>query len=115
MPPANQGQTNMRTRTEGELEASTEKLLHDLKEVVHDGEALLKAGARDLTQRGQAARERLSAALDVARDTQRKLQQQMVSGAKATNQLVHGHPYESVGVAFAVGLILGILANRRDG
>jgi ElaB/YqjD/DUF883 family membrane-anchored ribosome-binding protein len=103
----------MQTRSGEEIEASTEKLLRDLKAVVHDGEELLKAGARGLSDRGAAARERLAAALEVAKDTQRKLQQQVVSGAKATDKVIREHPYESVGLAFGIGVLLGILANRR--
>jgi ElaB/YqjD/DUF883 family membrane-anchored ribosome-binding protein len=103
----------METRTGEEIEASIEKLLRDLKAVVRDSEELLRAGARDLSERGRAARERLTAAVEVAKDTQRKLQAQMVSGAKATNRVVREHPYHSVGIAFGIGMLLGILANRR--
>ena len=103
----------METRSAEEIEASTEKLLQDLKAVIRDGEDLLKAGARQLGERGVAARERLAAALEVAKDTQRRLQERAISSAKATDQLVREHPYESVGLAFGVGLLLGIVATRR--
>lgn len=103
----------METRSAADIEASTEKLLRDLKAVISDGEALLKAGARELGERGVAARERLSAALEVAKDTQQRLQERAISGARATDLLVREHPYESVGIAFGVGMLLGILAHRR--
>jgi ElaB/YqjD/DUF883 family membrane-anchored ribosome-binding protein len=96
-----------------EVEVSTDKLLRDLKAVVHDGEELLRAGARDLTERGRAARERLSAALEVARDTQRQLQSRALSSARATDNFVHEHPYESLGIAFGVGLLIGALSRRK--
>jgi ElaB/YqjD/DUF883 family membrane-anchored ribosome-binding protein len=103
----------METSSAGEIGASTEKLLRDLKTVVRDGEELLRAGARDLSERGVAARERLAAALEVARDTQQRLQERAVSSAKATDRLVRDHPYESLGIAFGIGLLLGIMTNRR--
>jgi ElaB/YqjD/DUF883 family membrane-anchored ribosome-binding protein len=103
----------MQTKSAEDIEASTEKLLQDLKAVVRDGEALLKAGARDLGERGAAARERLAAALDVAKDTQRRLQERAVSSAKATDRMIREYPYQSVGVAFGIGMLLGILATRR--
>jgi ElaB/YqjD/DUF883 family membrane-anchored ribosome-binding protein len=103
----------METKSAENIEASTERLLQDLKAVVRDGEALLRAGARDLGEKGAAARERLAAALEVAKDTQRRLQQRAVSGAKATDRAIREHPYESVGVAFGIGMVLGILASRR--
>ena len=103
----------MDKRSAEEVEVSTEKLLRDLKAVVHDGEELLRAGARDLTERGRTARERLSAALEVARDTQRQLQSRALSSARATDHYVREHPYESVGIAFGIGLLVGALSRRK--
>ncbi len=103
----------METRTPEEIEASTEKLLQDLRAVVQDGEELLRAGAQDLSERGMAARERLATALEVARETRRKLEQRAVAGARATHQTIREHPYQSIGIAFGIGMLLGILLNRR--
>ncbi|HEV2211184.1 MAG TPA: DUF883 domain-containing protein [Verrucomicrobiae bacterium] len=103
----------METRSGQDIETSTEKLLKDLQAVVHDGEELLRAGARDLTERGMAARERLAAALEVAKETRRKLQERAVAGAKAADTMVREHPYQAVGAAFGIGILLGILVNRR--
>ena len=96
-----------------DIQQSTEKLLRDLKAVVHDGDELLKAGVHDLTERGVAARERLAAALEVARETRLKLEERVKTGAQATDRMVREHPYQSVGAAFGVGLLIGILLNRR--
>ncbi len=103
----------METRSSQEIEASTEKLLQDLKAVVHDGEELLKAGAQDLSERGMAARERLAAALEVAKETGRKLEEKAVAGAKATDELIREYPYQSIGIAFGIGMFLGVLLNRK--
>lgn len=103
----------MEPRSESEIEQSTEKLLQDLKEVVRDGEELLKAGMEDLSERGAAAREKLAAALEIARDTQRRLQQRAVAGAQATDRMIRQHPYESIGIAFGVGLLFGAVMCRR--
>jgi len=32
---------------------------------------------------------------------------------KATDRVVREHPYQSIGVAFGVGLLIGVLINRR--
>lgn len=103
----------METRSAEEIEESTEKLLEDLKAVVQDGEELLKAGVQDLSERGVAARERLAAALEVARETRRKLETRALAGAKATDRMIRDHPYQSIGIAFGVGVVLGILLNRK--
>jgi ElaB/YqjD/DUF883 family membrane-anchored ribosome-binding protein len=102
----------MESRSAEDIEESTEKLLTDLRAVVHDSEELLRAGAQNLTERGMAARERLSAALEVAKETRRKLEERAVIGARATDRAIREHPYQSIGIAFGVGMLLGVLINR---
>ncbi len=103
----------MEPHAEQQTEASTEKLLQDLRTIVRDAEALLRAGANDLSERGMAAREKLEAALEVAKAVRRRVEQQVKTGAKATDRLVREHPYEALGAAFGLGLVLGLLARRR--
>ena len=103
----------MQTRSASDIEQSTEKLLQDLKEVVRDGEELLRAGAEELGERGVAAKEKLAAALEVAKETQRRLQQRAVAGARAADTYIRSKPYQSIGIAFGVGLLFGLLAARR--
>jgi ElaB/YqjD/DUF883 family membrane-anchored ribosome-binding protein len=103
----------METRSAEEIEESAEKLLQDLKAVVHDGEELIKAGAMDLSERGMAARERLAAALKAAKETGRKLEEKAVAGAKATDRAIREHPYQALGIAFGVGMLIGVLINRK--
>jgi ElaB/YqjD/DUF883 family membrane-anchored ribosome-binding protein len=103
----------MAAKSESETEDSTEKLLRDLREVVEDGEELLRAGASELSEKGMAARARLTAALESAKDTGRKLQQRTMAGAKATDRVIRDHPYESIGIAFGMGMLIGVLVNRK--
>jgi ElaB/YqjD/DUF883 family membrane-anchored ribosome-binding protein len=105
--------TFMETRSTSDIEESTEKLLQDLKEVVRDGEELLRAGADELGERGAAAREKLAAALEVAKETQRRLQERAVAGAKAADVYIRTNPYQSIGIAFGVGLLFGLYTARR--
>ncbi|MBI2927491.1 MAG: DUF883 domain-containing protein [Verrucomicrobia bacterium] len=92
---------------------ATEKLVSDLKVLVHDGEELLKAGTSELTEKGREARAKLAEALHSARETCQKLEQKAVAGAKAADKAIREHPYESVGVAFCVGLLIGVLVSRK--
>jgi ElaB/YqjD/DUF883 family membrane-anchored ribosome-binding protein len=104
----------MQTRSASDIEQSTEKLLQDLKEVVRDGEELLRAGVEDLSERGAAAKEKLAAALEVAKETQRRLQQRAIEGAKAADTFIRSNPYQAIGIAFGVGMLLGLLASRKS-
>ena len=103
----------METRSESDIEHSTEKLLQDLRQVVRDGEELLRAGADDMSERGAEAREKLAAALEVARETQRRLQEKAMAGARATDQLIRENPYQAIGIAFGVGLVFGVMISRK--
>src|SRR5882724_9584666 len=103
----------MENKSTSEIEESMERLLHDLQNVVRDGEELLRAGVQDLSEKGIAARERLAAALEVAKETRRRLQDRAIASAKATDKLVREYPYQSLGAAFGVGLLIGVLVNRR--
>jgi ElaB/YqjD/DUF883 family membrane-anchored ribosome-binding protein len=103
----------MENKSTSEIEESMERLLRDLQNVVRDGEDLLRAGVQDLSEKGVAARERLAAALEVAKETRRRLEEKALASAKATDKLVREYPYQSLGTAFGLGLIIGVLVNRR--
>ena len=105
--------TTMESPSASEIEQSTEKLLRDLKEVVEDGEELLRTAGENVSERSIAARDKLAAALDVAKETQRRLQERAVAGAQAADRLVRDYPYQSLGLAFGLGLLVGVLAVRR--
>jgi ElaB/YqjD/DUF883 family membrane-anchored ribosome-binding protein len=57
-------------------------------------------------------RARLEAATEKAKEVCKKLQEQTVAAAKATDQAVREHPYQAIGIAFGVGLLVGVLAMR---
>ena len=80
--------------------------------MVQDGEELLRSGAAALGERGQAAKEKLADALEMAKETQRRLQEQAIAGARKADQMVREHPYQAVGIAFGVGLLIGVLTRK---
>jgi ElaB/YqjD/DUF883 family membrane-anchored ribosome-binding protein len=94
-------------------EVTKEKLVSDLKTVAHDAEELLKATAGDLGDKTKEARAKLAGALEKAKESYQKLQDKAAAGAKATDQCIRTHPYQSLGIAFGVGVVLGLLARRK--
>ena len=75
---------------------------------------MLRAGAGELGEKGAAARVKLSAALESAKETARRLQEKPSAGRyKATDKVIREHPYQSIGIAFGVGLLIGVLVNRK--
>ena len=55
---------------------------------------------------------RLEAATEKAKEVYQRLQEQTVAAAKATDKAVRENPYQAFGIAFGVGLPIGIVATR---
>ena len=90
-----------------------EQLSGDLKTVVRDAEELMKATAGQTGEKVSEARSRLTAALESAKETCQRLEEKAVAAAKATDQVIREHPYESIGLAFGLGLLIGVLVSRK--
>ena len=94
-------------------EANMQKLMSDLKTVVRDTEAILQATAGQAGEKLSELRERLSSGLETVKATSRRLEENTVAGAKTVDRTIREHPYESIGVALGVGLLIGVLVGRR--
>ena len=92
---------------------ANERLARDLKAVVRDAEDLLKATAGQAGEKVSEVRSRLAGALESAKATCHRLEEKTVAAAKATDQTIRDHPYESIGIAFGVGLLVGVLVMRK--
>ena len=95
-----------------EENVSMDKLINDFKAVMRDGEALIKGSAGDLGEKAREARARLDASLAAAKRNFHRAEARAWEGARVTDEVIREHPYESVGIAFGVGLLLGVLITR---
>jgi len=57
-------------------------------------------------------RARLEAATEKAKEVCKKLQEETVAAAKATDKAVREHPYQAIGIGFGLGLLIGALVMR---
>lgn len=94
-------------------EPNTDRLLADVKRVVRDSEELLLATRDAMGDKADAMRERLTETLESARATCRELEKKALEGAKAADRTIREHPYPSIGIAFGVGLLIGVLVTRK--
>ena len=94
-----------------------QQLINDFKVVVADAEALLKATAGQGGEAVAAARAKAEASLDEAKarmaDAQEALRVRTKDAARATDEYVHTHPWQSIGAAAGIGLVIGLLIGRR--
>lgn len=97
--------------------ARQERLMADLRRLIHDAEKLAAGGTDELGDDLAAARERLSTRIDQAKASLQELQESVVEKGKAAGRVaddyVHDNPWKAIGAAAGVGLLLGLLIGRR--
>jgi ElaB/YqjD/DUF883 family membrane-anchored ribosome-binding protein len=98
-------------------EASTRQLMEDLRAVVADAEALLSASADEAGAGLREARERAAESLGAARARLAELEEDLKTRAREAagqaDRYVRDNPWQSIGVAAAVGFVAGLLIARR--
>jgi ElaB/YqjD/DUF883 family membrane-anchored ribosome-binding protein len=98
-------------------EVTTDKLLEDLRLVVSDAEELLKATAGQAGETVYKARARavdsvLAASARIA-DAGHLAIEQTREAAKAADDYLRENPWTAVGIAAVVGVVIGVLINRK--
>ena len=91
-------------------EGTKQRLVKDLITLVHDAEDLVKATGGDLAEK---SKEEIMQALERVKASCRRLEEQAASGLRVADQYVRRHPYESLGIALGIGLVVGVLVNRK--
>lgn len=98
-------------------QAQKDRLMRDLHSVVAEAEGLLRATAGHVGEGASELREKVQASLDRAKHNLADLQDAAVEKAKAagraTDAYVHDKPWQAIGLAAGVGLLLGMLISRR--
>lgn len=93
--------------------AAKEQLVQDFNKVVSDTEALLRALASAPGEKTAALRASVEANLAAAKQRVRELQgaavEKTTAAARATDEYVHDNAWAMIGLAAAVGLIVGLM------
>jgi ElaB/YqjD/DUF883 family membrane-anchored ribosome-binding protein len=96
---------------------TTEDLLEDLKAVMRDGEALLRATEGQVGEKIAEARARAEESLGNARERLQEagadLRTRARSVASSADGYVKENPWTAVAVAVGIGFVLGSLNRRR--
>ena len=90
-----------------------DKMAHDLKMIVSDGEDLLKAAANASGDGFAAARAKFAEQVTNVKAKLADASQPVIDGARRADDLVQGNPWTAIGVAAAVGMLIGFLAAKR--
>ena len=97
--------------------SSKQKLVSDMKVVVSDAEEILRATAGVAGEKMVDLRERIAERLRDAKlrlaDAEAVLVDKTKAAARATDDFVNDNPWQAVGIAAGIGLLLGIIIGRR--
>ena len=92
-----------------EEEVTKDKLLRDLSTLARDAEELVKATGSQMADKSKAE---LLKTLDRLKARCSKLSTGVSIGARQADRVIRDHPYQSIGVAFGIGLVIGVLVTR---
>jgi len=98
-------------------DVNTSKLVEDLKVVMNDAEALLRATSTQTGEKIQEVRARAEESLRQAKVRLTQMEEEAMKRARevaqATEDYVRDNPWQSVGIAAGVGVLVGLLLSRR--
>jgi len=90
--------------------ASLDKLAEDVSLLVQDAEELVHASGAQLSPKSKTELEKT---LERVKTRGERIKQQALAGARATDRVIRQYPYQSLGVIFALGVLLGCLLKRK--
>lgn len=98
-------------------DSTPQQASHNLRHMVDEIDTFLRSAADTGDQKFDAARERLSLQVRQMRQQLDELNEaasaRVKRAAQQADQTVHAHPYTAMGMAAAVGLLVGYLSARR--
>lgn len=96
---------------------SRDKLMADLRAVIRDTEELLANTGQQAGEGFKHAKAKIEASLEAAKEELAVAQEVVVAKTKeavqTTDEYVKAHPWQAVGTAAALGVILGFLISRK--
>ena len=96
------------------MNKQTQTTSNDVGTLAEDACALMAATADVAGEKVGEARKRLAAALESGKEIYGRVRAKAVEGARAADQTVHDHPCQTIGIAFSLGALIGILVTRRN-
>jgi ElaB/YqjD/DUF883 family membrane-anchored ribosome-binding protein len=91
----------------------TEAIRHDMGQLAEDARALMTSTADVAGEKVDEARKRLASALERGKEVYGRVRDKTVKGARVADAAVHEHPYQTVGIALAAGVLIGFLLGCR--
>lgn len=94
------------------MNKQTQAASNDMGTLAEDARALMAATADVAGDKVGKARKRLAGALGGCKEMYGRVRGRAVDGAKATDLVVHEHPYAAIGIGIGVGALIAYLVAR---
>jgi ElaB/YqjD/DUF883 family membrane-anchored ribosome-binding protein len=95
------------------MNQETQAIRNAMGQLADDVRALMTATADVAGDKVSEARQRLAVALERGQELYGRVKVKAVEGAKAADEAVHEHPYQTIALGVGVGAIPGYLLARR--
>jgi ElaB/YqjD/DUF883 family membrane-anchored ribosome-binding protein len=96
---------------------SADQLIDDLTAVIRDAENLLRATAAHTGDRVEEIRARAEESVRQAKERLAGIEDEALQHARVlageAEEYVRGNPWQAIGIAAGIGLVLGVLMSRR--
>jgi ElaB/YqjD/DUF883 family membrane-anchored ribosome-binding protein len=110
-------ETHFPNLNENQSLLARERVLADLRKLADDATSLLNATKDDASEKAREVRGRLAATIEKAKATYDAIEARGLEAARVAattaDDTIRSHPYEAIGIAFAVGLLLGVFLRRK--
>lgn len=93
---------------------NTDELIGTLRQLVSESDEFLQATVGETSVQSREARARLQRTLERCKAAVRTMEELGRAGVRSADRTIRDHPYEAIGIAFGVGILIGALVARRD-
>lgn len=91
-------------------EATLDELVDDLVQMVQGADEFAQETAEKLPRYQKVE---ITSKMNRLKETCMRIREQVVGGAQATDKVLRRNPYSLAGVAFGLGLLVGVLACKK--
>ena len=98
------------TPTNEQLSTDVQKAIRSAEDMFHQAAS---AGGEKATELRERAMEQLRVLREKLHDAQDTVVAKSRAAARATDDFVHDNPWKSIATAGAIGVVVGLLLNRR--
>jgi ElaB/YqjD/DUF883 family membrane-anchored ribosome-binding protein len=93
---------------------SPRELVETLKEMIEEAESMIiHTATHQVDETVEELREQLQEKIDHLKATYQQAEERVIGVAAATDNTIRQKPYQSLGLAAGIGVIIGLLLNRR--